>query len=362
MYQSKIIIPRVSDKYKLYIYRSINPEDINSIDKIKNLSPIAMIDETLTDTDTYEFIDSIDASMTGLTYYGPAPTIVPCIEYESTVEVVKVNNFTYMNALRLSPLPLKYNGVMLYYSVIGVDDINNTMTNISKVNSVMVESEFRKEGIRSIYTNENLDDPKVFVASVDWTQDDIVIGDYHDQATFDILGIPVVDTVPIISAEDVSLNARDLMTRKFAILSVKNPWQFNNEEFNYRKLKNFYVQNVIETNVSNYSEANYQSILPVSIEKMNIVIAKDNNFTDIIRELNVYRKDGIFYEPSYIKYGLNKVNIPLEEDIAIFNETSSQEEIKFQIALDPNTEYYVKIYIVDVYNKISDTLTTTIHS
>ena len=40
MYYAKMTIPRVSDHYKLYVYRSRNAEDINTIAKVKELSPV----------------------------------------------------------------------------------------------------------------------------------------------------------------------------------------------------------------------------------------------------------------------------------------------------------------------------------
>ena len=46
MYCTKITIPKISDTYKLYVYRSKSADDINTISKIRTLSPIAIIDES----------------------------------------------------------------------------------------------------------------------------------------------------------------------------------------------------------------------------------------------------------------------------------------------------------------------------
>ena len=41
---------------------------------------------------------------------------------------------THINQLVLNELPIKYNGTMLYYSIIGVDEANGLITHLSKVN------------------------------------------------------------------------------------------------------------------------------------------------------------------------------------------------------------------------------------
>ena len=123
MYCTKITIPKLSDIYKLYIYRSKSADDINTISKIKTLSPIAIIDESTASPKEingklcYELYDRPNDNDLGIQYLGPVPNTLPAIEYETNISIVQLNNYTYLNQLTLNPLPVKYQGTMFYYSV-----------------------------------------------------------------------------------------------------------------------------------------------------------------------------------------------------------------------------------------------------
>lgn len=369
MYYAKMTIPRVSDHYKLYVYRSRNAEDINTIAKVKELSPVLVIDESIATGSEYVLYDRPGDVIPGVTYYGPVPNIVPTVEYESTVEIAKVNNYTYMNALRLDPLPLKYNGTMLYYSVIGVDDAMNVITHLSKVNGVMVDCDYSNEGTRHLYSCDDFKndstDVWTYVSSVEWNQQ-LIIGDCNDRPTFDRFGSPVVETVPALDKDQITASLRPLTQNNFMVLEIQNPWMRNNKEFNYRKLRSFKIQNVVDEQYSEFSEPTFQSELPVSIEKMLILRKNDAADPDAIitpeeminEDVTVYqviRKDGVYYQRGiHKKLGLNKYNIPLGEDTAVFSEASVQEQIKMQVEALPAHVYSFTFYLIDVYGKFSE--------
>lgn len=370
MYCAKITIPKMSDVYKLYIYRAKSPESINTISKIKEMTPTIVIDESTAETqningvDCYIVYDKADVAA-GVTYNGPIPNLVPVTEYETKVSITPINDYTYVNQLVLNPLPIKYNGTMLYYSVIGIDEANGLITHLSKVNGVMIDSDYQENGTRHLYacndyTNSDTDVWN-YVSSVSWDEE-IKIGNINDPASMDRFGIPMVETVNIFSGEDVSVSTRPVNSRNFMVLEIPNPWQRNNKEYNFRKLKSFKVQNVYDEQYSDFSEPTYQSLLPVSIEKM-IIVRKadpdDPNKTILIGDYDeiyqIIRKDGIYYNvKEHRKLGLNKYNIPLEEKIGIFNEASVQDQIKIQVEALPNHVYAYTIYLFDVYGNISE--------
>lgn len=369
MYCTKIIIPKMSDTYKLYVYSSKSADDINTIAKIRTIMPTIIIDESTAETEEingkqcYVIYDNPSRTKPGVTYNGPIPNIVPVTEYETSVGVVKINDYTYVNKITFNELPLKYNGTMLYYSVIGVDEPNGTITHLSKVNGVMIKSEF-KDGKRHLYTcddyNDDGSDVWNYVAGVSWDEE-LTIGDINDPSQMARFGIPFVEKVHIFNGEDVNASIRPVVSRNFMVLEIPNPWQKNNKEYNYRKLKSFKMQNISDEQYSNFSEPTYQSLLPVSIEKMLILKKTDsNNPDDIINpeedvdRYQIIRKDGIYYNAKdHRKLGLNKYNIPLEEKTGIFSEASVQDEIKIQVEALPNHVYSYTIYLFDVYGNIS---------
>ena len=371
MYCAKLIIPKLSNTYKLYIYRSKSSESINTISKIKEMKPVLVIDESIAETQDingvacYVIYDKADFSAKGVTYNGPVPNLVPITEYETEVHILPVNNYTYVNKLVLNELPIKYNGTMLYYSVIGIDEANNLITHLSKVNGVMINSDYQLNGTRHLYScNENTEneaDVWNYVASIPWDED-IKIGDITDQANMSRFGIPVVETVNIFSGEDVNASIKPVVSRSFMVLEIPNPWQHNNEKYNYRKMKSFKLQNVCDEQYSDFSEPTYQSLLPVSIEKMVILKRVDQDNPEEIIPLEtmkceryqIIRKDGIYYNTKdHRRLGLNKYNIPLEEKTGIFSESSVQDQIKIQVEALPNHIYSYTIYLLDVYGNVS---------
>lgn len=362
MHKAKLRIKRTSNTYKLYVYRSKNVNDIDTIEKVRKLTPVIEIDESMATGDYYEIIDSPHATMPhGITYNGPAPEIVQCHEYENIVEVKQYNRYTYYNTMELKPLELKYNGVMFYYSILGVNEQLNTITHLSKVSGVLIETD-DTQAMRHIYACDDTeaDEPIWYQVSSAEASDRIIIGDIKDNPTYDKYGVPFVETVRPI--ERFNAVTRDISTRNLMVLEIQNPWQNNNIDFNYRKLKSYKVQNVINDMYSKFSEPTFQSLLPVSIEKVMIFISeKDTLFTpdnydeekcDIYQ---IIRRDGLFYDPIKHKaLGLNKYNIPLGEKLAVFNEASKQSDIKIQIPAKYNRTYYITIYVMDIYMRYSE--------
>jgi hypothetical protein len=130
-------------------------------------------------------------------------------------------------------------------------------------------------------------------------------------------------------------------------------------------MKSYKLQNVCDEQYSDFSEPTYQSLLPVSIEKMLILketdpadpskpISIEDSSRESIDIYQVIRKDGNYYDASkHRKLGLNKYNIPVEEPIAVFSESSVQDLIKMQVPGLPNHIYSFSIYLIDVYGNMS---------
>lgn len=372
MYCAKLTIPKMTGNYKLYIYCSKNPESINTISKIKTIMPTIIIDEAAAATqivngvECYVVYDKPDYAVPGITYNGPVHNLVPTTEYETSVSVILVNNFTYVNQLNLEPLPLKYNGTMLYYSVIGVDETNGLITHLSKVNGVMIDSDYQ-QGTRHLYSCDNNtnsgSDVWKYIGSIPWDET-IKIGDIHNASAISRYGFPMVETVNIFSGDEVNASTRPVNSRNFMVLEIPNPWQRNNKEYNYRKLKSFKVQNVCDEQYSDFSEPTFQSLLPVSIEKMLILKKTDaanpdepipvTENTDV-ETYQIIRKEGIYYNAKeHRKLGLNKYNIPLGETTGVFSEGSVQDQIKIQIEARPAHVYSYTFYLFDVYGNVSE--------
>lgn len=373
MYCAKLTIPKMSDTYKLYVYCSKNPESINTIAKVKTIMPTIVIDESTAETEIvngiecYVIYDKAGFTAPGVTYNGPVQNLIPTTEYETEVSVIPVNNYTYMNQLVLNELPIEYSGTVLYYSVIGVNEANGLITHLSKVSGVMINSNY-KQGTRHLYScdnNTNSDsDVWRYVTSVPWNEA-IKIGDVNDLANMAKFGNPMVESVHIFSGEDVNTSIKSVYSRNFMVLEIPNPWQHNNKEYNFRKLKSFKVQNVYDEQYSDFSEPTYQSLLPVSIEKMLILKKTDPEIPEepipvehsIEEDCDMYqivRKDGIYYNAKeHRKLGLNKYNIPLEERTGVFSESSVQEQIKLQVEAIPNHVYACTIYLFDVHGNVS---------
>ena len=380
MYCAKLIIPRMSNNYKLYIYRSKNAESINTISKVRTLKPVMIIDESICESkniscngktlDCYEVYDNPESVQLGVQYIGPNPNIVPVTFYETNVGIVKINDYTYVNTLNFNDLENNHgDNTMMYYSVIGVDEVNNIITHLSKVNGVMIKSEYKKNGVRHLYKCDNYtgsdEDKWEYVSSVDWNEI-LTIGNVNDKSALSRFGIPVVEKVKIFESDKVQASTKPVSVNNFMVLEIPNPWQRNNKEYNFRRLKSYKLCNVENEQYGEYSEPTFQSLLPVSIEKMLILRKVDNiqpeKIIDISEAVNddvdtyrVIRKNGIYYNAKeHRKLGLNKYNIPLEEKTAIFNEASVQDKIKIQVEALPTHVYSYTIYLFDVYGNVSE--------
>ena len=380
MYCAKLIIPRMSNNYKLYIYRSKNAESINTISKVRTLKPVMIIDESICESkniscngktlDCYEVYDNPESVQLGVQYIGPKPNIVPVTFYETNVGIVKINDYTYVNTLNFNDLENNHgDNTMMYYSVIGVDEVNNIITHLSKVNGVMIKSEYKKNGVRHLYKCDNYtgsdEDKWEYVSSVDWNEI-LTIGNVNDKSALSRFGIPVVEKVKIFESDKVQASTKPVSVNNFMVLEIPNPWQRNNKEYNFRRLKSYKLCNVENEQYGEYSEPTFQSLLPVSIEKMLILRKIDNiqpeKIIDISEAVNddvdtyqVIRKNGIYYNAKeHRKLGLNKYNIPLEEKTAIFNEASVQDKIKIQVEALPTHVYSYTIYLFDVYGNVSE--------
>jgi hypothetical protein len=89
-------------------------------------------------------------------------------------------------------------------------------------------------------------------------------------------------------------------------------------------------------------------------ENPDEVIPIENSYNDDVEMYQIIRKDGIYYNAKeHRKLGLNKYNIPLEENVGIFSEGSVQDQIKIQVEGLTNHVYSYTIYLFDVYGNIS---------
>ena len=374
MVYPKLIIPKMNDIEKLYIYRSINSNDINTISKIANLEPIIVIDQNIAQTvsvnseQCYVVYDEYINNVTGITYNGPVINTVSNIEYETDINLIMLTPYTFVNELVLSPLEItNKEGTMYYYSVIGVNESNSTMSHLSKVVGALCPRVEQQDSSIQVWScddyNNNENDEWVLVNTLEYneTDDKIRIGNITRPHNIDQLGLPVVETVPKIQNVNASLNS--LISNTFMVLEVQNPWQNNNKEFNYRKLKSYKMRNVHESLYGEFSIPTYQSELPVSIEKM-VIMYKENpsdrnaviKYDDDAHKIEIIRRDGIFYDKSVHKtLGYNQWNIPLESNsLAVYSEASIQETINIQISASAGNLYVFDIYLIDVYQNVSE--------
>ena len=375
-YTAKLTIPKVEsdNDLKLYIFRSTNANDINTISKVANLEPIMIIDQATATTETYNhkecyIIFDTPQDTEGITYNGPKTNTVPIVEYETAINLVKINTYSYVNELILAPLPLNHKeGIVFYYSVIAVDEANNQMTHLSKVNGILINYIDDTDLTRQLWSCDNYTDSEEdvwqFVNNIPYNENDdqIRIGDITRPYNIQQLGLPMVEKVPVIQEVNVSLHS--LISNTFMVLEVQNPWQNNNKEFNYRKLKSYKVRNVHGSDYGEFSVPTYQSELPVSIEKMVIVYKENPDSQDAIIDMNddtahkieIIRRDGIYYDKTKHKsLGYNQWNIPLEANkLAVYSESSIQDTINIQISGVVGNLYVFDIYLIDVYQNVSE--------
>jgi hypothetical protein len=172
----------------------------------------------------------------------------------------------------------------------------------------------------------------------------------------------MVETVPKI--QDVHASLHSLISNTLRVLEVQNPWQNDNKDFNYRKLKSYKVRNVYGSDYGEFSVPTYQSELPVSIEKMVILYKENPDNQDAVIDINdtdahkieIIRRDGIYYDKTKHKsLGYNQWNIPLESNkLAVYSESSIQDTINIQISGVVGNLYVFDIYLIDVYQNVSE--------
>lgn len=371
----KLIIPRVNDIEKLYIYRSTNSNDINTISKISNLEPIIVIDQNIAQTvsvnnkQCYVVYDEYKDDITGITYNGPVINAISNIEYETNINLVMLTPYTFVNELILSPLEIaNKEGRMYYYSVIGVNESDSTMSHLSKVTGALCPYIKQQDSSIQVWScndyNNNESDIWTLVNTLEYNEadDKIRIGNIQRPDNIERLGIPVVETVPKI--QDVHVSLHSLISNTFMVLEVQNPWQNNNKEFNYRKLKSYKMRSVYNSTYGEFSVPTYQSELPVSIEKM-VIVYKENpsNQDEVIsiddstaHKIEIIRRDGIYYDKTKHKaLGYNSWNILLENNsLAVYSESSIQDTINIQISGVVGNLYVFDIYLIDVYKNVSE--------
>lgn len=373
-YNIKIKIkPSDNKNLKFYVYRSKNPNDINTIAKIRTIIPTMIIDEAAypdsnLEDGEYVVYDSANMTIAGVNYIGPEPVAIPATEYEALLTANMRNEYTNSFIVKLVPLELEYNGIMYYYSVIGVDETNNLITHLSQVKAEILLSDYQKEGTREILACDNYtgkpSDTWYNIANPDWDTE-IVFGDINNSITYNRYGSPFVETVNIFSDVEIEVDTRCASLFNHITMRIPNIWRMENSEYNYRKLKSFKIRNIYDNKYGDYSEPTYQSTLPVSNERMLIFkkdvtkIADKETPIDISESeslaLTVLRKNGIFYDTvQHRKYGCNKYNINENEKIAVFNESSVQKTINIDFDAIGGAIYNYTFYIQDVYGKYSE--------
>ena len=379
-YTAKIVIPKInSDRdVKLYIYRSLNADDINTISKVSELQPVIIVDQSIAVTrkingkDSYMIIDDPNENNDpGITYLGPTINTVPIHEYETTVNIININNNTFVNELILSPLELEHReGLVYYYSVIGVIEDDNRMTHLSKVSGVLINYIGKEELKRQVWScndyNDSDDDEWELVNTLEYNEaeENIKIGNITRPYNISSLGLPMVEKVPKIPEENINVSVNSLISDTYMILEIENPWKGNNERYNYRRLKSYKIRNIYENNIGEFSVPTYQSLLPVPIEKMVILMQEnpedENNMLNVNdtehEKFEVIRREGIFYNrKDHKSLSYNRWSIPLEENkLSVFSETSVQENINIQISGNTGNTYVFDIYLIDVYQNVSE--------
>ncbi len=384
-----LTIPKLTDGttfYKIYVYISNDKQDIDTISKVRDLQPDIIIDETIAVSqntpshgDCYVIPGNIFGDVVtpppGVTYNNHSINILPSSMYETLIDVVKINNATYTSKLTLNNIYTSTVGIMLYYSCIGINEATNQITHLSKVSGVRVNLNLQQDAQKYLYSCDNYTgestDVWTPVAVCSWDEK-IVIGDLSDSASYTKFGNPFISTVPIFKNEDVRVSLKPVNSQGTILLSFPNPWRLNNVVYNYRKLKSYKIQNYSNNRLSDPSEPTFQSTLPLSIEKV-LIFCKEKaqpgdspvpyssvtNLPTGVTCRQVIRKGGIYYtKKEYRGLGFNKFNIGPTEDLAFFNESSTQEEIKMHTYIHPGVAYQFTIYLIDVYGNVSAPATT----
>ena len=361
------IKPSEEKNLTFYIYRSKNLEDINTITKIKKYNPVLILDEATYDPsciedDMYVVRDFSLTNPDGVTYLGPEPSNIPTVEYETTLNIVRVNDNTNITYLTIEPLPLKYDGIMYYYSVIAINTETQMISHLSQLQGVLYNTEYL-EGTRQIfcteeYTGQDTDEWKE-LTTINWN-DEIIIGDNRNSLTYARYGKPCSANVKIFTEEEVTANTRNTILTNYMQLTFPNIWRGNNSEYNFRKLKSYKIRNVFDNKYGQFSEPTLQQTIQVSNEQMLIFRKETRDNTPIDRSdidnlvFKILRRYGKYYRNEYNKLEFNKYNIDANEQMAIFSESSIQDKITINFNIKANSTYNYTFYIIDVYGTYSE--------
>ena len=361
------IKPSEDRNLTFYIYRSKNLEDINTITKIKKYNPVLVLDETTYDQtcledDMYVVRDFSLNNPDGVTYLGPEPSNIPTVEYETTLHVIRVNDNTNITYLTMEPLPLQYDGIMYYYSVIALNPETQMISHLSQLQGVLFNTEYL-EGKRQIfctekYTGQDTDEWEE-LSTITWN-DEIIIGDNRNSITYARFGKPCSAKVKIFNDEQVTANTRNTSLTNYMQLSFPNIWRGNNSEYNFRKLKSYKIRNVFDNKYGQFSEPTLQQTIQVTNEQLLIFRKETRDNTPIYRSDNdnlifkIIRRHGKYYRNEYNKLEFNKYNIDANEQMAIFSESSIQDTITIDFNVKANSTYNYTFYIMDVYGTYSE--------
>ena len=374
-YRIKIKVkPSVNKNLKIYVYRSKNQADIESIGRVKNLLPVIVLDEAtypskMMEDNQYVIYDAPENNST-IVYNGPQPTAIPTNEYETIYEVKSLNEYTGYNIIRLKSLPLDFSGTLYYYSIIGVDETNGLITHISRVKAEILNSDYINMGVREIQCCNDYNGLSTDVweklTTINWDTS-IVFGDLLDTAAYARFGSPFIDEVKIFDTKDVIIDTRCVINFNHVTLTIPNVWQMNNQKYNYRKLKSFRVRNIYDEHYGDWSEPTYPSILSVAIERL-LILRKDVTALtteerqkpiglDEINDTLIYtiiRRNGKFYTSEDVSLSYNRYTLNEDESKkAVYSENSVQSEIVFNFNAKGNAVYNYTFYLEDVYGKHS---------
>jgi hypothetical protein len=374
-YKIKLKIqPSINKNLKIYVYRSKNQTDIESIGKVKNLLPVIVLDESTYPSNMMEdghyIIYDASENPESVIYNGPQPTAIPTNEYETIYDYKPLNEYNGYNVMNLKPLPLNYTGTLYYYSIIGVDSTNSLITHISRVKAEILQSDYINKGTREIqYCNDYNALPTDIwetLTTVNW-ETNITFGDMSDTASYTRFGTPFINEVKIFDMKDVIIDTRCVINFNHITLTIPNIWQMDNQKYNYRKLKSFRIRNIYDEHYGDWSEPTYPSILPVAIERL-LVLRKDvTTLTSEERQqpigldelddtlvYTVIRRNGKFYTTEDVSLNYNRYTLNEDEgNKAVYSETSVQPEIVFNFNARGNTVYNYTFYLEDIYGKYS---------
>ena len=361
------IVPSYERNLTFYVYRSKNLEDINTITKIKKYSPVIVLDEETYDQECMENNMYIvrDFSLNnpdGVTYLGPEPSNIPTIEYETSLHSIRVNDYTNVTYLKMEPLPLEHDGIMYYYSVIGVDKQTQMITHLSQLKGVLFNANYL-EGTRQVFYTEEFTskdtDEWHELANITW-EDEIIIGDNNNSILYSRFKKPCSSVVKMFTDEEVRVNTRNTILTNNMQLTFPNVWCGNNLHYNFRKLNSYKVRNVVDGKYGQFSVPTLQQLIQVTNEQLIIFRKETDNNTPIDYGDNnnlifrIIRRHGKYYNNNYDKLEFNKYNIDANEQMAIFSETSVQEDITINFNVKSNSTYNYTFYLVDVYGTYSE--------